>query len=97
MVGPAPNIGAIWIIGEKAMANPVELGAASGQKLDTILQRLRQSKDITPHLQQVLDVAIAMAAADMGTLQRIDEENDSLRIVASRGFSTEALKFIQHS
>ena len=39
------------------MANPVELGAASGQKLDTILQRLRQSKDITPHLQQVLDVA----------------------------------------
>jgi GAF domain-containing protein len=76
------------------MANPMDhLGAAAGQQIDAILQRLTQSEDVNSYLQQILDVAITMTGADMGTLQRFDDKNDCLRIVASRGFSNEALRF----
>ena len=49
--------------------------------------------DVGADLQQVLDIAIGITGADMGTLQRFDERADCLTIVASRGFSTEALAF----
>ena len=76
------------------MANLTErLDAATGQQIDAVLQRLRSSKDIRADLLQVLDIAIVIAGADMGTLQRFDERTDSLTIVASRGFSSEALTF----
>lgn len=41
----------------------------------------------------LLDIAIGMTGADMGTLQRFDEQIDGLELVASRGFSREALSF----
>ena len=76
------------------MANLTEpLDAATGQQIGALLQRLRTSKDVGADLLQVLDIAIGIAGADMGTLQRFDERNDCLTIVASRGFSSEALTF----
>lgn len=75
------------------MANLKEpLDAAIGQQI-AVLQRLRNSKDVGADLLRVLDIAIGITGADMGTLQRFDERADCLTIVASRGFSTEALTF----
>ncbi|APG09692.1 hypothetical protein BKD09_15240 [Bradyrhizobium japonicum] len=76
------------------MANLKEpLDAATGQQIDAVLQRLRNSEDAGADLLQVLDIAIGLTGAEMGTLQRFDEGADCLTIVASRGFSTEALTF----
>jgi GAF domain-containing protein len=76
------------------MANFKEpLDAAAGQQIDAVLQRLRSSEDAGADLLQVLDIAIDLTGAEMGTLQRFDEGADCLTIVASRGFSTEALTF----
>ena len=66
---------------------------AIGQQIGDIRQRLRTSEDVDAELLQVLDIAIGITGADMGTLQRFDEENDCLTIVVSRGFSSEALNF----
>jgi GAF domain-containing protein len=76
------------------MANLTEpLDAATGQQISAVLQRLRNSRDVGADLLQVLDIAIDVTGADMGTLQRFDESTDCLTIVASRGFSSEALTF----
>jgi hypothetical protein len=48
--------------------------AAERKQLDTVLEGLMQSGDINSYLQQVLDVAITITGAKMGTLQRFDEE-----------------------
>jgi len=69
------------------------LDATTGQQIGAVLQRLRNSKDIGADLLQVLDIAIGMTGADMGSLQRFDERTDCLTIVASRGFSSEALNY----
>ena len=69
------------------------LDATTGQQIDAVLQRLRNSKDVGADLLRVLDIAIGITGADMGTLQRFDERADCLKIVASRGFSSEALAF----
>lgn len=69
------------------------LGTAIGQQIDAIPLRLRTSKDVDADLLRVLDFAISMTGADMGTLQRFDEESDCLTITCSRGFSSEALNF----
>lgn len=76
------------------MANFTEpVDAATGPQIDAALQRLRNSRDVGADLLQALDIAIGITGADMGTLQRFDESADCLKIVASRGFSTEALAF----
>jgi GAF domain-containing protein len=76
------------------MANLKELpDAATGQKIDAVLQQLRNSRDVGADLLRLLDIAIGITGADMGTLQRFDERADCLKIVASRGFSAEALTF----
>jgi len=69
------------------------LDAATGQQIDAVLKRLSNSTDVGADLLQVLDIAIGITGADMGTLQRFDESADCLTIVASRGFSSEALSF----
>ncbi|MGY3505146.1 GAF domain-containing protein [Bradyrhizobium sp. USDA 4471] len=76
------------------MANLKEpLDAATGQQIDAVLQRLRNSNDVRADLLQILDIAIGTTGADMGTLQRFDESADCLTIIASCGLSTEALMF----
>lgn len=69
------------------------LDATTGQRIDAALTRLRNSRDPDADLIAVLDIAIDMTAADMGTLQRVDDISDCLIVVASRGFSSEALSF----
>jgi GAF domain-containing protein len=69
------------------------LDAPPMRQIDAILQRLRRSNDVGPGMLQVLDVAIGITDADMGTLQRYDEKADCLTIVASRGFANEALTY----
>jgi GAF domain-containing protein len=76
------------------MANLKEpVDAATGQQIDIALQRLRNSKDVDAGLLQVLDIAIGITGADMGTLQRFDERADCLTMAASRGFSSEVVSF----
>jgi len=71
------------------------LDAAMGQQIDAIQRLLRNSKDVDADLLQVLDIAIGITGADMGTLQRFDQRTDCLTIVASRGFSNEVLTFFR--
>jgi GAF domain-containing protein len=78
------------------MAFPERLSGEDFQhKIGAILQRLQRSKDVDSALSDVLDIAMTMSGADRGTLQRFDEKNDWLEIVASRGFSDEALAFFR--
>jgi hypothetical protein len=44
---------------------------------------------------RVLDAAIEIAGANKGTLQRIDERNNRLKITASRGLSDAFLKYLE--
>lgn len=67
----------------------------ASQRLEDILRRLPQVKGVDALLHEVLDVAIEVAGADMGTLQRFDATNDCLRIVASRGFPDHFLKYYE--
>lgn len=68
---------------------------ATRQRIHACLQRLKHAKEIGPDLNPVLDIAIDVTGADMGTLQRFDESTDSLKLVASSGFSDEALSFFR--
>lgn len=69
------------------------LDATIGQNIEAVLQRLRNSKDLSLVLMPVLDIAIRITGAEMGTIQRFDENADCLHLVASRGFSREAVSF----
>lgn len=69
------------------------LDAEAGFQIDAALARLRNSSDLGSDLLPILDIAIEMTGAGMGTLQRFDAEKDCLELVASRGFSSEALRF----
>jgi GAF domain-containing protein len=63
-------------------------------QIEAALTRLRTSRDLEADLGSVLDIAIGITGADMGTLQKIDEADDSLRLVVGRGLSTQALNFL---
>jgi GAF domain-containing protein len=76
------------------MSNTLRSGIDVELRLECILQRVRRAdaQDMKLLLHDVLDVAIEVAAADMGTLQRYDRANDCLQIVASEGFAEGSLK-----
>jgi hypothetical protein len=65
------------------------------QRVDCLLKRLAEEEDFDTLLNEVLDVAIEAAGADKGTLQRYDEREDCLKIVANRGFSHHLLKHFE--
>jgi len=67
--------------------------AAVSQQIPAVLERLSNSKDVDVDPLQALEIALVIAGAAMGTLQRFDEGSDCLRIVASREFPSEALDF----
>jgi signal transduction histidine kinase len=46
-------------------------------------------------LQEIVDAAIAITAADMGNIQLLDRETGTLRIVADRGFERPFLDFFE--
>jgi hypothetical protein len=60
-----------------------------------VLQRLVDSQSHARHLREALDIAIAMVHADLGTVQRFNEQDDCLKIVASCGFSDEVLELFR--
>jgi GAF domain-containing protein len=62
-------------------------------QIDAALQQLENARELGPRLISILDIVIGLAGADMGTLQRFDEGADCLKLVASRGLSSEAQRF----
>lgn len=73
------------------LTGPLE--AETARQIDAALARLKNSRDLGSGLMPVLDIAIGITGADMGTLQRFDERDDCLQLAASRGFSSQALEF----
>lgn len=69
------------------------LDATTARNIDAPLLRLRNSRNLGQDLVSALDIAIGITGADMGTLQRFDERDDCLKLVASRGFSSKAKSF----
>ena len=69
------------------------LDAAADLGIEAALAQLRNSKDVDSDLVKVLDIAIGITGADMGTVQRFEERDDCLRLVASRGISSQAVDF----
>lgn len=73
------------------LTEPVD--AAVSQQIAAVLEQLSNSRDVDVDPMRGLEVALVIAGTTIGTLQRFDEGSDCLRIVASRGFSSEALDF----
>ena len=67
----------------------------TGREVNSVLAGLRISENLGSDLLPVLDLAIGMTGANMGTLQRFDERADYLELVASRGLSKNALSFFR--
>jgi PAS domain S-box-containing protein len=62
-------------------------------RLQEVSTRLVQAGDSTSLLEEIVDAAIAITAADMGNIQLLDRDTGTLKIVASRGFEEPFLKF----
>lgn len=73
------------------LTEPLE--ARTGLQIDAALTRVRNSRDLDSDLLPILDIAIGMTGADMGTLQCFHENADCIELVASRGFSSQALSY----
>jgi PAS domain S-box-containing protein len=56
----------------------------------------REGKNLDRCLYEILDVAIALAGADKGNIQLLEQEAGVLRIAAQRGFGPAFLKYFQH-
>jgi PAS domain S-box-containing protein len=62
-------------------------------RLQEVSTRLVREGDTTSLLEEIVDAAIAITAADMGNIQLFDRQRESLRLVASRGFERPFLEF----
>lgn len=80
-------------LGTTMAKRPGSLDAAAVRQIEAALERLANAKNLVRNLISVVDIAIGMTGADMGTLQRFDERADYLELVASRGLSREVLSF----
>lgn len=69
------------------------LGANADPLIEAALKRLTISSDLNADLMAMLDIAIRLTGANMGTLQRYDDHTNSLKLVAGRGFSSHTLGF----
>jgi PAS domain S-box-containing protein len=74
---------------EKNLA--AELAAMA--RLQGVSTRMVQAGDSTSLLQEIVDAAIAITAADMGNIQFLDQDSGTLKIAASRGFERPFLEF----
>jgi GAF domain-containing protein len=70
-------------------------GPGGLQLIEQMFLDLPKRSDLSSLLHRVLDEAIKVAGADKGTLQRLDEKSGCLKIVASRGFAAEFLKYFE--
>jgi PAS domain S-box-containing protein len=74
---------------ERSLAT--ELAAMA--RLQEVGTQLVQAGDATSLLEEIVDAAIAITGADMGTMQVLDPESGLLRLVASRGFDRTFVEF----
>ena len=63
------------------------------RRLHALVGRLQGSRDLPTALSDVLDSAIGVTGADMGNIQLLDPANNSLQIIAHRGFDS---AFLEH-
>jgi GAF domain-containing protein len=68
-------------------------GPALDACVEEVLRGIAEGRDFKAALQAALDLAIAIAGAEMGNIQLLDGKAGSLRIAASRGFYTPFLRF----
>ena len=71
----------------------VELAALT--RLHDFSVRAPSSSDMQPLLEQVLNATVALQDADLGHVQIYDAAQDTLRIVAQRGFGPEFMKHFE--
>src|SRR5689334_20379571 len=62
-------------------------------RLQEISTLLIQEGNLDALYERVLDAAICLMCADVGSMQKYDPEQDQLRLLATRGFSPEAFAF----
>ncbi len=62
------------------------------RRLQEVSTQLVRDGDSTALLGEIMDAAIAITAADMGTVQLLDADSGTLRLVASRGLEPRDLK-----
>jgi PAS domain S-box-containing protein len=74
---------------EKRLASDL----AAMKRLQDVSARFVEEGDLDTLLEDVMDAAIAIAGADMGTLQLVKPEPERLDIVAQRGFEQSYLDF----
>ena len=65
---------------------------AGMRRLQEVSTQLVRDGDSSALLGEIMDAAIAITAADMGTVQLLDADSGTLRLVASRGFEPRDLK-----
>jgi GAF domain-containing protein len=81
------------LAGENDVVDGTAIGPAA---VSNLVQMFRDEQiALSELLHRTLDIAIEVAGADKGTLQRLDAESGCLKIVASRGFSDEVLKYFE--
>ena len=62
-------------------------------RLQEISTLLIQEGNLDALYERVLDAAVHLMRADVGSMQRYDPDRDELRLLASRGFPAEAIAF----
>ena len=62
-------------------------------RLQEISTLLIQEGNLDALYERVLDAAVCLLRADVGSMQKYDPERDELRLLASRGFPAEAIAF----
>src|SRR4051794_21758048 len=62
-------------------------------RLQEISTLLIQEGNLDALYDRVLDAAVYLMRADVGSMQRYDPEGDELRLLATRGFPAEAIAF----
>jgi PAS domain S-box-containing protein len=87
---PAAVLPSRWGIDEPAGANP---GADAGLRLQEISTLLIREGNVEALYERVLDAAIAVMCADMGSMQMLCPQRAELELLAWRGFHPESAAF----
>src|SRR4029079_4984003 len=62
-------------------------------RLQEISTLLIQEGNLDALYERVLDAAVCLMAADVGSMQKYDPQQDQLQLLATRGFPPEAIEF----
>jgi PAS domain S-box-containing protein len=73
----------------------VEAEVAALARLNDLSSSLWRSRDLNEGLSEILVAVIELLSADKGNIQLLDGDNQTLRIIAQRGFQQEFLDFFR--